>query len=117
MKMPFKPLEVMVLGTAVVMWSLMPSLLGSAQDSEATSGVILSKLSPPVYPPLARQTMIGGDVTVKVSLRPDGTVESVTPVRWASGVGRSCRKQRQTINVRMCAVRKLRGHSVVHVFV
>ena len=80
MKMRFKPLDVMVLGMAVIMWSSMPSRLGSAQDTEATSRVRLSKLSPPVYPPLARQAMIRGDVTVEVSLHPDGTVESVTPV-------------------------------------
>jgi hypothetical protein len=80
MKMRFKPLDVMVLGMAVVIWSLMPSSLGSAQDAEATSRMTLSKLSPPVYPPLARQAMIRGDVTVKVSLHADRTIESVTPI-------------------------------------
>jgi Gram-negative bacterial TonB protein C-terminal len=80
MKMRFKLLDVMVLGMAVVIWSSMSSRLGSAQDAEATSRVTLSKLSPPVYPPLAHQAMIRGDVTVEVSLHADGTVESVMPI-------------------------------------
>jgi hypothetical protein len=80
MKIRFKPVDVMVLGMAVVIWSLVPSRLGSTQYTEATSRVTLRTLSPPVYPPLARQAMIRGDGTVKVSLHPDGTVESVTPV-------------------------------------
>lgn len=80
MKTCFKPLNVIALGTVVVIWSLIPSRLGSAQDTEATSRVILTKLSPPEYPRLARQAMIRGDVIVKVSLHSDGTVESVTPI-------------------------------------
>jgi len=53
---------------------------GSARPStaaEAQSGtVVLTKLSPPVYPPLARQARISGDVIVRVVIRPDGSVES-----------------------------------------
>jgi len=37
--------------------------------------VVLSKLSPPVYPPLARRAHISGDVLILVSVRSDGTVE------------------------------------------
>jgi hypothetical protein len=80
MKMFFSPCVLVILGTTVVMGSLKPSRLGSAQDTEATSRVTLRKLTPPVYPPLALRAMIGGDVTVKVSLLPDGTVESVTRI-------------------------------------
>ena len=60
----------------------MYSPLGFAQEprSEGTPKVILSKLSPPIYTPLARQAMIHGDVTVKVSIRPDGTIESVSAI-------------------------------------
>jgi len=35
--------------------------------------VILTKLSPPVYPMLARQAHISGEVRVQVSIRADGT--------------------------------------------
>jgi TonB family protein len=38
--------------------------------------VILEELSPPVYPPLARQARIRGDVVVKMGIRKDGSVAS-----------------------------------------
>ncbi len=53
---------------------------GFAQDSASAespqTGVVLVRLSPPVYPPLARQARIMGDVKVYVHIRKDGTVES-----------------------------------------
>jgi TonB family protein len=49
----------------------------AAPGAEAQTGVVLVKLSPPIYPPLARQARIGGDVQVKVHVRADGTVASV----------------------------------------
>ena len=45
------------------------------------NGVVLSKLFQPIYPPLARQTRIAGDVDVTLKVRPDGSVESATVVR------------------------------------
>ncbi len=44
------------------------------------NGVVLTKLSQPVYPPLARQTRITGDVDLWLKVRPDGSVESATVV-------------------------------------
>lgn len=41
------------------------------QDSAA-----LTKLSQPIYPPLARQTRTAGDVVLLLGIREDGTVES-----------------------------------------
>jgi hypothetical protein len=41
------------------------------------TGVVLVKLSPPVYPPLARQARIAGDVKLYVHVHADGTVGSV----------------------------------------
>jgi TonB family protein len=38
---------------------------------------VLTKLSPPIYPPLARQARINGEVDLKLGIRPDGTVGSV----------------------------------------
>lgn len=67
----------------LVAWAFLVSRLASAQqttDGNAMSGATLRSLTPPVYPPLARQAAIAGDVILKVSLRADGTVESVTPV-------------------------------------
>ncbi len=66
-----------------VAMALFASRLGSAQQTangDAMPGATLRSLIPPVYPPLARQAAITGDVIVKVSLRADGTIESVTPV-------------------------------------
>jgi TonB family protein len=51
-----------------------PQAMAPAEAQQ--TGVVLTKLSPPVYPPLARQARIMGDVKVQVSIRKDGTVES-----------------------------------------
>jgi Gram-negative bacterial TonB protein C-terminal len=47
-----------------------------ATAEETQTGVVLTKLSPPVYPPLAGQANITGDVSVRVMIRSDGSVES-----------------------------------------
>jgi TonB family protein len=46
----------------------------SATAETPQTGVVLTKLYPPVYPPLARQARIAGDVKVNVHVRPDGAV-------------------------------------------
>jgi TonB family protein len=40
------------------------------------TGVVLTKLFPPVYPPLARQARIMGDVKIQVGIRQDGSLAS-----------------------------------------
>src|SRR5215472_7484126 len=48
------------------------------QNPEANKGeVALTKLSPPVYPPLSRQARITGDVQLELKVRPDGSVAVV----------------------------------------
>ena len=55
-----------------------------AQDAPAQTvsagtqqtGVVLVKLSPPVYPPLASQARITGNVEIQLSIRKDGSVAS-----------------------------------------
>ena len=42
----------------------------------AAAGVLLVKLSPPVYPRLARQARIMGDVRIQLAIRRDGSIES-----------------------------------------
>src|SRR5438105_2607051 len=42
--------------------------------------VVLAKLFQPIYPHLARQTRISGDVDLMLKVRPDGSVESATVV-------------------------------------
>jgi TonB family protein len=43
-------------------------------------GVVLSKLSEPAYPPLARQARIAGDVDLMLAIRRDGSVESAAVI-------------------------------------
>jgi TonB family protein len=72
-----KPLSVF---SALILFCLFTPLGGLAQDAASTetpqTGVVLVKLSPPLYPPLARQARIMGDVKVYVHVRKDGSVES-----------------------------------------
>jgi TonB family protein len=42
--------------------------------------VTLTKLSPPVYPPLCRQARIMGDVKIQVKIRRDGSVDSAAVI-------------------------------------
>ncbi len=53
----------------------------NAEPAETTaSGVALTKLFPVVYPPLARQARIMGDVVLRLQVRQDGTVQSAEVV-------------------------------------
>ena len=48
----------------------------ASSTEPAQSAAVLTKLSPPVYPPLARQAAISGDVVVQLSIAQDGSVKS-----------------------------------------
>ena len=52
----------------------------SANGTTTQESVVLTKLFQPVYPPLARQTRIVGDVELQLEVRADGSVESVNVV-------------------------------------
>jgi len=52
----------------------------SAQSDSAQSGIVLAKLSRPVYPLLARRTWVKGDVNLLLQIRRDGSVESAVIV-------------------------------------
>jgi TonB family protein len=63
----------------VFLYSLVPCCWGLKLENEAANNRIsLSKLSPPTYPPLARQAHISGEVRLEVRIHPDGSVESVS---------------------------------------
>lgn len=51
----------------------------SPVDSDSNK-VVLTQLFAPIYPPLARQTRITGDVELALKVRGDGSVESVEVV-------------------------------------
>lgn len=70
---------------AVISFFLLTTLSIVAQDTPTApppseTGAVLIKLSPPIYPPLARQARIMGDVRIQVLIRKDGSVESVEVV-------------------------------------
>lgn len=52
----------------------------SATNTQIREGVVLTKLFQPIYPPLARQTHIMGDVEITVNVTNDGSVDSATVV-------------------------------------
>src|SRR5260370_12487812 len=52
----------------------------AVRPETSLNGVAFTKLSEPVYPPLARQTRIVGDVQLMLKVRRDGSVESATVV-------------------------------------
>jgi hypothetical protein len=60
------------------------SIEGAAQvssESRVEQGkVALSQMSPPMFPPLARQARISGEVKIRLLIRRDGSVESATAV-------------------------------------
>jgi TonB family protein len=66
-------LSIVLLGCAVACRALAQSV---ASTDTTQAEVVLVKLAPPVYPPLARQARIMGDVKVLLTIRLDGTVES-----------------------------------------
>ncbi|HSY93649.1 MAG TPA: energy transducer TonB [Candidatus Binatus sp.] len=52
----------------------------AASTETPEAGVVLTKLEPPVYPPLARQARVTGDVKIQVLIRRDGSVASTQAV-------------------------------------
>jgi TonB family protein len=50
------------------------------QPVTTNSEVVIAKLSPPIYPPLALQARITGTVELNVTVRRDGSIESVAVV-------------------------------------
>jgi TonB family protein len=52
----------------------------AARSNSEEQGVTLARLSPPIYPPLAKQARIIGDVDLELSVRQDGSLESVAVV-------------------------------------
>lgn len=47
----------------------------TVSSSTGQKGVVLTKLFPPLYPPIAKQAHVTGDVELMVSIRKDGSIE------------------------------------------
>ena len=52
----------------------------NASSTSTQESVVLTRLFPPVYPPLAKQTRITGDVELTLEVRADGSLESAIVV-------------------------------------
>ena len=70
---------------AAVVFLTGPIVKSPAQNGPSVGapqgGVVLTKLANPLYPPLARQTRITGDVELVLEVRNDGAVQSVNVVK------------------------------------
>jgi TonB family protein len=63
----------------------------TASSATPETGVVLTRLFPPVYPPLAKQARIAGDVKIFVEIQRDGSVVSVKlfsghPILWRAAL-------------------------------
>jgi TonB family protein len=65
--------------------------LSAAQEAaeKALADAVIVKLSPPVYPAIARTAHISGDVVLKIGVHQDGTVESSEFVSGAALLSRA----------------------------
>jgi TonB family protein len=63
---------------AIVLCSIATVLIFAQEKSHGNVSVV--KLFPPVYPPLAKQARIAGDVQLTLAVRPDGSINSATVV-------------------------------------
>jgi TonB family protein len=57
-----------------------PQTANKSEFEGSAAHIILSKLSQPTYPPLARQARVGGDVRIKLEIKADGSIESAKTV-------------------------------------
>lgn len=65
--------------TLIVWFWNSPAQAQAKNQADLSPRVVLTSLSRPVYPPVAVIAHISGEVTVKVSVHPDGSIESVEP--------------------------------------
>lgn len=71
-----------VAGMFVLLWAASQAF--GQTDVPRQDQVVLSKLSPPIFPPLARVARVMGDVEITLQIRQDGSIESAEIVRSAS---------------------------------
>lgn len=77
MKQPFWHLSLLVAGlSALFVFNQIAVAQTPSSGGEPKTQARLIRLSPPIYPPMARQARIMGDVKIQISIRKDGSVES-----------------------------------------
>ncbi len=75
----FRPSTALAILSVIAVWSVtaIQAWSQATPDPAVSCGdIVLDQLSLPIYPPLARQAAISGDVKIKVLIRKDGRVES-----------------------------------------
>jgi TonB family protein len=85
-----------------------PAQGGNSATTPGT-GALLTKLLPPVYPPLARLARIAGDVQVQVLIRKDGSVASAKVISGHPILEPAALESAQKIDLRLSGVRRRIG--------
>ena len=78
--------------------------------------MVLTKLFPPSYPPLAKQAWIAGDVMVAVRVRPDGSVESASVVSGHAMLGPAAAQSARKSEFECRGCREVTPYSLVYTF-
>lgn len=65
---------------AILLLRFGPFSLAQTGPDQQIPSAIVDHLYLPVYPPLARQARISGDVVLEIDVRPNGTVASARPI-------------------------------------
>lgn len=73
---------VLVLATLGGMFAAPHALVaqGGTGDQETNGHVVLGELFPPIYPPLAQQALVSGDVHLRISVHADGEIETIAVI-------------------------------------
>ncbi|MGH9502504.1 MAG: energy transducer TonB [Terriglobales bacterium] len=73
-------IQVFVAVLQLAIFSSPPSVAQVQASDSASGGVAVLELAPPVYPPLARQARMSGEVKIELAIRPDGRLESAKSI-------------------------------------
>jgi outer membrane biosynthesis protein TonB len=84
---------------ALVLASAAPAQDSAAADASHPA-IVITKLSPTVYPPIARTAHITGDVTVTLGILNDGAIEAAAATSGPPLLHTAATAERVTIPVR-----------------
>ena len=74
-------IRILVLAIVVSGSTIKSLALSSSSANPPQDAVLLTKLTQPIYPPIARQARIVGDVELTIEVRKNGTVQSAVVVK------------------------------------
>ena len=115
-------LSLAVLVTTGILALSCAAAMSLGQTKDKSEGIeqrhlVLSKLSSPTYPPLARQARIAGDVELEVRIRQDGSIDSVKMVSGHPMLGAAALEsaKKSQFECRNCSG-EVAGYSLVYTF-